>query len=153
MNKEIEIADINEMKSFANKIAKLIKPKDIICLRGNLGAGKTTFCQFLIKSILGKDIEVTSPTFNLLHVYDGKEFSIWHFDLYRLKSREEIYEIGIEEALIDGVTIIEWPEIIIDILPKKMLDLSISFLDTSSTRLININGSNQWIEKLSKLNF
>lgn len=148
MNKEIEIVNINEMKNFANKIAKLIKPKDIICLRGNLGAGKTTFCQFLIKSLLGEEVEVTSPTFNLLHQYEANGIMISHFDLYRLKSKEEIFEIGIEEALTNGIIIIEWPEIIIDILPKKMLDLSISFSANSASRIININGSDQWIEKL-----
>lgn len=73
---------------------------------------------------------------------------ISHFDLYRLKSKEEIFEIGIEEALTNGIIIIEWPEIIIDILPKKMLDLSISFSANSASRIININGSDQWIEKL-----
>lgn len=148
MNKEIEIVDINEMKRFAERIAKLIKPKDVICLRGNLGAGKTTFCQFLIKALLGEEAEVTSPTFNLLHQYDANGLTISHFDLYRLKSRDEVFEIGMEEALTNGLTIIEWPEIVIDILPKKMIDLSISFSTKSTSRLININGSDQWIEKL-----
>lgn len=112
--------DLDKLESIANAIAKKVKPKDIICLYGELGTGKTTFAQYIIRT-LDKNLlqPVTSPTFNLVNVYDGNVGKIWHFDLYRLNKLVDVYELGYEEAISSGITIIEWPQIIESILPQE----------------------------------
>jgi tRNA threonylcarbamoyladenosine biosynthesis protein TsaE len=83
----------------------------ILLLKGNLGAGKTTFTQFLLKE-MGCTDEVSSPTYAIVNEYDTKKGKVFHFDLYRLNSAEEVFDIGMEEYLDSGnFCIIEWPEI------------------------------------------
>jgi len=87
---------------------------NILLLKGNLGAGKTTFSQFLLKE-LGSSDEISSPTYSIVNEYDTPKGKVFHFDLYRLKSVEEAYDFGIEEYLDNGfLSIIEWPEIYLD---------------------------------------
>jgi tRNA threonylcarbamoyladenosine biosynthesis protein TsaE len=82
-----------------------------LLLKGNLGAGKTTFTQFLLKE-MGCTDEVSSPTYAIVNEYDTKKGKVFHFDLYRLNSAEEVFDIGMEEYLDSGnFCIIEWPEI------------------------------------------
>jgi tRNA threonylcarbamoyladenosine biosynthesis protein TsaE len=84
---------------------------NILLLKGNLGAGKTTFTQFLLKKLGSKD-EVSSPTYAIVNEYDSPKGKIFHFDLYRMKNITEAYDIGIEEYLDNAfLCIIEWPEI------------------------------------------
>mgnify|MGYP003586351584 CR=1 FL=1 len=84
---------------------------NILLLKGNLGAGKTTFTQFLLKNLGSKD-EVSSPTYAIVNEYDSPKGKIFHFDLYRMKNITEAYDIGIEEYLDNAfLCIIEWPEI------------------------------------------
>lgn len=83
----------------------------ILLLKGNLGAGKTTFTQFLLHQ-LGSEDEVSSPTYSIVNEYNTPKGKIYHFDLYRLKNLEEVYDIGIEEYLDNAyLCIIEWPEV------------------------------------------
>jgi len=106
--------------NLAKKIAEQCKKGDVITLRGTLGAGKTFFVRAFINAIYEKEgkrkVEVISPTFNLVKIYKSKKFPIYHYDLYRLKKVEELYELGIEDSLEEGVVLIEWPEIAQDIL-------------------------------------
>ncbi|MEN4759858.1 MULTISPECIES: tRNA (adenosine(37)-N6)-threonylcarbamoyltransferase complex ATPase subunit type 1 TsaE [unclassified Chryseobacterium] len=84
---------------------------NILLLKGNLGAGKTTFTQFLLKN-LGSEDEVNSPTYSIVNEYNTPKGKIYHFDLYRLKNIEEVYDIGMEEYLDNAfLCIIEWPEV------------------------------------------
>ncbi len=124
---QISNCDLSGLKDTAVLISKKLKVGDVLCLRGDLGAGKTTFSKFLINALLEDAQEITSPTFNLVHTYDAKVGKIWHFDLYRLKHIEEIYELGIEDAFISGISIIEWPEIIEDLLPKSAINIYLEF--------------------------
>ena len=95
-------------------LAEEIVPKlqhNILLLKGNLGAGKTTFTQFLLKN-LGSTDEVSSPTYAIVNEYDTPKGKVFHFDLYRMKSLEEVYDVGMEEYLDNAfLCIIEWPEI------------------------------------------
>ncbi len=95
-------------------IAALIVPElkhRILLLKGNLGAGKTTFTQFLMKELNSSD-EVTSPTYSIVNEYETPEGSVFHFDLYRLNDISEVYDIGMDEYLEKGrLSVIEWPEI------------------------------------------
>lgn len=139
---------LKETKNIAEKVAKLLKLGDTITLNGNLGAGKTSFSQFLIRKLAGDTAEVTSPTFNLLHIYEASAFQIWHFDLYRIKKINEAYELGIEEAFDNKLVLIEWPEIIKDILPRDRLEIEINFTENENERMFIFHGFGEWKERL-----
>ena len=104
---------INKIEDWQNVIDQILPElnHNILLLKGNLGAGKTTFTQFLLKNFDSTD-EVSSPTYAIVNEYDSPRGKIFHFDLYRMKSIEEVYQIGIEEYLDNAfLCIIEWPEI------------------------------------------
>jgi tRNA threonylcarbamoyladenosine biosynthesis protein TsaE len=107
-------------------LSKTVQPGDAICLRGPLGAGKSTLARALIRALTRPDEEAPSPTFTLVQVYDGREFPIAHFDLYRLTSADEAYELGLDEALAEGAAVIEWPERLGRHLPASRLDIEIA---------------------------
>ena len=90
-------------------VAAELKPGDVVCLSGPLGAGKSTLARGLIRSLTTANEEVPSPTFTLVQFYDGAT-PVAHFDLYRLTSPDEAFELGLDEALEDGAAVIEWPE-------------------------------------------
>lgn len=100
----------NETMEFAKEFAKTIKAPKIIVLSGDLGAGKTTFTKGFAEG-LGVSEIITSPTFTLLNEYSGKE-RMYHFDMYRLSSKEEAYELGFEDYFKknDGIVLVEWAE-------------------------------------------
>ena len=110
---QFTIHQLEEWKDIVNQIIPNLQ-HNILLLKGNLGAGKTTFSQFLLKE-LGSSDEISSPTYSIVNEYDTPKGKIFHFDLYRLKSVEEAYDFGIEEYLDNGyLSIIEWPEIYTD---------------------------------------
>lgn len=105
-----QINQINDWQKVVDSILPELK-HNILLLKGNLGAGKTTFTQFLLKSLGSKD-EVNSPTYSIVNEYSSPKGKIYHFDLYRLKNIDEVYDIGIEEYLDNAfLCIIEWPEV------------------------------------------
>lgn len=132
MKFEINTKSIKEVKDLSRKLSSQIQKGDVICLKGDLGTGKTYLAKHIIQNLLGKDTNVTSPTFQLLQTYDY----IHHYDLYRLKSSEEIYEIGLEDSL-DGnrIVIIEWPEIIEHMLPEDIIEIQI-LIDRDSRKYL-----------------
>ena len=123
---------LDDTEKFAKKISKIINNGVCICLNGKLGIGKTTLVKFILKDYFGKEINVTSPTFSLVNIYETNNLRIWHYDLYRLKNKLEIYNLDIELALRD-CTIIEWPEIIEDILPNDRIN--INFVEINNTKI------------------
>lgn len=121
-----------QLESFAARLAGRARRRDVITLSGDLGAGKTVFARAFIRALTDENEDVPSPTFTLVQLYDaaaektgGSPLTIWHFDLYRLKTAQEIYEIGFEEALSDGVSLIEWPQRAERLLPRERLDIQI----------------------------
>lgn len=124
-----------ETLNFAADFAKTLKVGDIVALHGTLGVGKTAFTRGVIQSLIGQK-EVPSPTFTLLQTYETPNFDIYHFDMYRLKSPQEAYEIGIEDAFAEGVSFIEWPDKIKGVLPRKHIDIFFEIKD--DTRVITI---------------
>lgn len=107
----IKVEGLKETKRFAKRFAKSLVGGETILLVGDLGAGKTTFTQFLAKE-LGVKEAVTSPTFNIVKEYDGKKMKLYHFDMYRIEDASELQEIGAEDILYGNehdVVIVEWP--------------------------------------------
>lgn len=105
-----EIRNLEQWQDVVNEILPQLK-HNILLLKGNLGAGKTTFTQVLLKNLGSKD-EVNSPTYSIVNEYNSPKGKVFHFDLYRLKNIEEVYDIGIEEYLDNSfLCIIEWPEV------------------------------------------
>ncbi len=114
----------------AQNLAGEIRPRDVIFLQGPLGAGKTVFARALIRALCGQGmLEVISPTFTLVQSYEADIAEIFHFDLYRIKEPEEIFELGWEDALADGIAIVEWAERLGPYKPTPTLDIILSNSD------------------------
>lgn len=129
----------------AKGIAKKLKPMSVLALYGDLGSGKTTFTRYLVDS-LGSTSRVQSPTFVLMREYtnsQGEISKINHIDLYRLNTAEETRELGLEELFEDpnSITIIEWPEIIEEQLPKRTIKIKLE-MKSEEERLINVQNLN-----------
>lgn len=121
--------NVEETKKIASELAKTLSAGDVLCMYGDLGAGKTAFVQGLAKG-LGIDEPITSPTFTIVNEYYGS-LPLYHFDVYRIADPDEMYEVGYEEYVYgDGVSVIEWSELIEDILPEKRYKVTI-LKDTS----------------------
>ena len=114
-----------ETQAFGKRLGKLLQPGDVLCLSGDLGAGKTLFVQGLAKGLLLPN-EVTSPTFTVLNIYEG-QITMYHFDLYRLDWPEQLDDIGFDEYTNnDGIAVIEWPEKFPDRMPEEALRIAIT---------------------------
>lgn len=114
-----------ETLAIARSFAETLKAGDTVCLYGGLGAGKTAFVQGLAEG-LGIDEPVTSPTFTIVNEYYGR-LPLYHFDVYRIADPDEMYEIGYDEYVYgNGVSVIEWSELIGEILPEKRYNVKIS---------------------------
>ncbi len=133
---EWTISTEKELQAIADEIAPLLFVGDIVALQGTLGVGKTTFVRALVQKLVGTSIDVPSPTFTLLQSYDTPNFTLYHFDFYRLKSPEEAYEIGIEDAFADGISMIEWPDKIASLLPKKHKTISFEILENGKRHIV-----------------
>lgn len=132
-----------ETMSVARKVGEQSKPGDVVCLYGELGAGKTRFVKGFSEAFGILSENVNSPTFNLIQEYTGKSgIPVYHFDCFRLESITEALEIGAEEYFYgDGVSIIEWPEKISAILPDEIIRVTIEVTGENS-RLIKIEYRN-----------
>lgn len=102
---------------FAENFAKNLSIGDIVVLSGDLGSGKTKFVEGILKHF-GLENEISSPTFTIVNEYESNNINIYHFDVYRLEDSDEFYAMGGDEYFSNGISIIEWGEIIEDILPK-----------------------------------
>lgn len=111
--------------ALGRRLAHIARKGDVFALFGTLGMGKSVLARAFVQELTGA-AEVPSPTFTLVQSYEAPDFEIYHFDLYRLKSPEEIFEIGMEEALYDGVSLIEWPEKMGGYLPRGVFRINIA---------------------------
>lgn len=110
----------------AQTIASALRPGDCLLLEGPIGAGKTHFARHLIQSLLESPEDVPSPTFTLIQTYQVPVGEIWHADLYRLSSLDEVEELGLLEAIENEICLIEWPDRLAELTPKQALHLSFS---------------------------
>ena len=137
----MKISSIRELEKIADKIKKILSIGDVVFLHGEIGVGKTTFARLLINRFENekkvKKSEVLSPTFNIVFEYEIKKFKIKHFDLYRIKNYEDIKNIGLFENLEQSITLIEWPELIIN-KPLNRVDLFFKYTKNYNERSLVI---------------
>ena len=140
----MKISSILDLEKISNKIKKILSPGDAVFLYGQIGVGKTTFARILINDYENqkkiKKSEVLSPTFNIVFQYDIKDFTIEHYDLYRLKNENEIKNIGLFENLEESIIIVEWPELIKD-KPTNRIDLFFEYTKDMNERILTIKTS------------
>ena len=146
----IDLPDEKATTLLAVRLAALAAPGDVIALKGDLGAGKTTFARAFIHARGGSET-VPSPTFTLVQVYALPGSHVWHFDLYRLRQAEEAWELGIEDAFRDGISLIEWPERLGALLPARRLEVALDFGGTPEARCATLSGAGDWAERLAAI--
>tara|TARA_B100001057_G_scaffold322168_1_gene322373 strand:+ start:233 stop:688 length:456 start_codon:yes stop_codon:yes gene_type:complete len=139
----IDLSSENKTEELANKILKKLKSGDVVYLYGEMGVGKTTFVKYIINGFQKKNkqkkIEVTSPTFNLLNEYKIKQTKINHFDLFRLKSTEEVINLDLFANSEGAITFIEWPQMIKE-KPKNLIELTFKYEKDYKKRSAKIKG-------------
>ena len=139
----VDISSENKTEELANKILKKIKIGSIIFLYGEMGVGKTTFIKYLINGFQKLNklrlTEVTSPTFNLLNEYQVNSLKINHYDLFRLKSEDDLRNLYLFEDNKNSITFIEWPQIIKE-KPKNLIEISFKYDENHKKRSVQIKG-------------
>ena len=131
---------VDDTQALAAELAAAARPGDIILLAGDLGAGKTTFVQGFGRA-LGVTEPITSPTFVIVHTYHGT-FPIVHVDAYRLEHLQELLDLGVGELLDhEGVTLIEWGDVVIRALPPEFLEVRLELGDDDDERVLRLRGA------------
>lgn len=136
----------DDTKNLAVRFADIAKKDDVFALYGTLGVGKSFFSRHFIQHLTDV-LDVPSPTFTLVQCYKAVNFEIFHYDMYRLKSPDEAYELGIEESFFNGVNLVEWPEKIQSLLPRNIWKITIDIKD--NIRIFNVEVSDN--EKQARL--
>jgi tRNA threonylcarbamoyladenosine biosynthesis protein TsaE len=149
----IALPDAAATEALGARIAAQLRPGDVVCLYGALGAGKTTLARGLIRACMGEHVEAPSPTFTLVQTYLAPKslggLEVVHADLYRLRSPDESVELGLADAFVSAATVIEWPERLGERLPDDRLEVHLEDADGGrSARLIGRGG---WRERHAQL--
>ena len=143
---KLDITTEIETKKLAEKLSNFLKKGDIVFLFGEMGTGKTTFVKYLINSMQMKNnediLEVQSPTFNILNEYEVNGLKILHYDLYRLKDKKELENVGQIKNQTDKLILIEWPELIEDIV-SSTISINFAYEDDLYKRSLSISSSNK----------
>lgn len=156
----LALPDLAATAALGRALASLLRPGDVVALKGGLGAGKTTLVRDIVAALSPATTEVPSPTFTLVQTYpvqlaggpaETQACELWHFDLYRLDRPEQIYELGLEEALSGAIAVIEWPELIERLLPRATTLTIELLMHASGARQAVISGGSAWTERLAKL--
>ena len=127
-------------EELAERLAKTLEGTEVIAMFGGLGAGKTAFTRGLAKGLEAGD-DVSSPTFALVHEYSGK-YPVYHFDMYRIGSFDDLYSTGFFDYEVSGIMVIEWSENIVDFLPEERIEVHIDYL-SENEREITIEGAKE----------
>ena len=144
--------DPEALEPLARALAAVVRPGDVLLLHGPLGAGKTTFTQVLARALgVGEDQYVSSPSFALLHEYQGR-LPLAHMDLYRLADEGEVEEAGLLEALAeDRLCLIEWPQRLGSLTPLVRLDICLEPVDAGGRDVILVGHGDDWLQRLAQL--
>ena len=139
--KEFYCANSEETERLGRIIGRLVSGGDVICLSGDLGAGKTALAKGIALAKGVPEEDITSPTFAIMNVYKGQDMELRHFDLYRLDSPEELSDIGFDEYVGgSGITIIEWAELFLTELPDEYLQINITVAKTGRKIILEPRG-------------
>lgn len=148
---EFDITDLDRMAALARAVAGQAGTGDFIGLIGELGSGKTAFAREFIRARGDPREEVASPTFNLVLVYAFPGVTIWHFDLYRLRVPEETVELGLEDALAEGISLVEWPDRFGYFMPEERLDIEFHHAPDGGARTVALTGYGNWAARLEDI--
>ena len=151
----IDLRDLSATDALGRRVARFLRRGEVGAVTGGLGVGKTTLVRAIVAGLSPDFDEVPSPTFTLVQTYpvelSGGPAELWHFDLYRLDRPDQVYELGIEDALAEGVSLIEWPELAAGLLPKENL-LTIELQITAGqARRARLDGGAGWRDRLAGL--
>ena len=134
---EARTTSVDETRALGAALAELVRPGDVVVLAGDLGAGKTAFTQGVGLG-LGVETRITSPTFTLAHVYEGR-LTVHHLDVYRLDQLDEVLDLGLAELLDEGgLVVIEWGDAILPVLPADLLEVRLELGDGDDDRTISL---------------
>lgn len=134
----------------AQRLGQKLRPGDVLLLEGDIGTGKTHFARCLIQSLLRIPEDVPSPTFTLVQTYDAADCEIWHADLYRLTSPEEVVELGLTDAFESAICLVEWPDRLAELVPANALTLSFRLCAEEGHREVEARWqSDRWADLLA----
>ena len=143
------VKSLDQLNQISLRIITKINKEDCILLFGEIGVGKTTLTRLLINNLQNQnkeeETEVLSPTFNIVYEYEVGRFKIMHYDLYRLKTKKDIQQLGVFEQSVNNIKVIEWAEIIKN-KPRDRLEIYMSHEKEQNTRKINFKGFGKWKE-------
>ncbi|WP_204112612.1 tRNA (adenosine(37)-N6)-threonylcarbamoyltransferase complex ATPase subunit type 1 TsaE [Shimia biformata] len=146
---EFSLSSPDATADLAAQLAVRLLPGDVVLLEGDIGTGKTHFARSLIQHLLPIPEDVPSPTFTLVQTYDTADFEIWHADLYRLTSPDEVVELGLVDAFEDCLCLIEWPDRLADLTPENALLLQFSLGPVEGSRTLRASWSDpKWTARL-----
>lgn len=145
------LADLAATARLAGLIAAQSRGADVIGLVGALGCGKTTFARFFLRAMGWRGEEIPSPTFTLVQVYSLPSVEVWHFDLYRLGDPADTVELGFEDALAEGISLIEWPDRLGALLPPERLEVELGMGAAPDERTARLVGYGSWCSRLRLL--
>lgn len=140
---DLDLPDEAATARLGEAVARALRPGDLVCLSGPLGAGKSSLARGMIRALTTPGEDVPSPTFTLVQFYEGA-LPLAHFDLYRLASPDEAFELGLDEALDEGAAVVEWPQRLGARLPEDRLDIELSFDDKGEGRRARLTPHGAW---------
>ena len=154
-DRSFRLGSASQTAALASALSPTLRPGDSILLAGGLGSGKTHFARALIQTRLaeaGRFEDVPSPTFTLVQVYSDHETELWHVDLYRLSGPDEVAELGLEEAFVRAVCLVEWPERLGNLIPDDALTLRFEMTSTPGERLVRATSScGKWTSRFRRI--
>jgi len=149
VGRTIVLSDLAGTNSLGASIASTLAPGDAVALEGDLGAGKTTLARAILRA-LGVRETVPSPTFTLVQTYETEHFPVRHYDFYRIERASEIEELGLDEALAEGVALIEWPERAGALLPADALHVALAIVNDKERRA-TLSGPANWSARIGEI--
>ncbi|MGE3292693.1 MAG: tRNA (adenosine(37)-N6)-threonylcarbamoyltransferase complex ATPase subunit type 1 TsaE [Geminicoccaceae bacterium] len=151
-SRRLILPDLAATRALAARLARLLRPGDLVLLQGDLGAGKTEFARAVIRALAGAPITVPSPTFTILQTYELPGLELGHADLYRIADPGELIELGLEECLKQGALLVEWPDRAATLWPAERLVIALAAApDDPDAREATLTGSGRWAGLIATL--